>query len=304
MYSSVSNLNLNPLLEKYGLDSSPMMEACKIPSFEIGLNEIALGIGLDGVQLEIKDKKAAEISKVQKFTKNENDEEVRVKKEFSGCLSKPILEKAINGVCLKSVGVKRGVNFCRSKPILENAINGFCLRSVEDKRKGYWFLKPKEKPGLASFGNAKLDVCKIRNFVNEESDEDPCSSLVSRDRVLSSIKVMRDGSSKEGLSPGVNKYGNRGGSKSDLGKGLNRAEVEVPFLSKNLKGRKSFIPVKRHSMKMRSFDTCNKVSWNLEDEIFKVMETGEAMGFDLIDKVVETNEVIVGSEFKKQRGMS
>ncbi|KAI9154321.1 hypothetical protein LWI28_024403 [Acer negundo] len=43
---------------------------------------------------------------------------------------------------------------------------------------------------------------------------------------------------------------------------------------------------------MRSFKAFNKVSWNLEEEIVNVIETGEAMGFDLIDKVMETNEVI------------
>ncbi|KAK0574882.1 hypothetical protein LWI29_030441 [Acer saccharum] len=71
--------------------------------------------------------------------------------------------------------------------------------------------------------------------------------------------------------------------------------VISPGVSKKRRGRKSSVSMKGHNMILRSFRACekmkhrnpeliNKVAWNLEDEVVKVLEKGMAPGFNFYGK--------------------
>ncbi|TXG71110.1 hypothetical protein EZV62_006045 [Acer yangbiense] len=79
--------------------------------------------------------------------------------------------------------------------------------------------------------------------------------------------------------------------------------VASPGISKRKRGRQSLVSLKGHSMILRSFKACekvklqnsglnNKVMWNLEDEVAKVLEKGIALVFNFHGKEKELSEII------------
>ncbi|KAK0589005.1 hypothetical protein LWI29_008388 [Acer saccharum] len=79
--------------------------------------------------------------------------------------------------------------------------------------------------------------------------------------------------------------------------------VVSPGTSKRKRGRKSLVSLKQHSMILRNFKACekvmqqnfeinNKVTWNLEDEVAKVLEKVVALGFNFYGKKKELIEII------------
>ncbi|KAK4844548.1 hypothetical protein QYF36_021543 [Acer negundo] len=137
---------------------------------------------------------------------------------------------------------------------------------------------------FASLESAQLGFDKARSLDRREKRDEsgggggPNSSLIEGLKKGNNVNIGTDKDCEE--------------SSSNFYIELCPVEVESFFLPNNLKDRKSFFPVKRHSMKTRSSRLFDKLSWNLEEDLAKLIETDEAEDIDLFGKVVEMKDVI------------
>ncbi|KAI9197945.1 hypothetical protein LWI28_007187 [Acer negundo] len=252
----ISNSNLNGLLEMGRPKSFSCLEVCKLPSNMFAQGDLALGASLG------------------------NNGKWGMRNEV---ISKPILDKRVNKVCLKAykfvsfsigqremalgadnalpkkgdnkatkdsevhgiskkgkggeVGLRKVVNCCLSKPFLEFAFNVDCLNSIGDKRKSCRFQCSKVKPCFAFLESVKLDIDKSRSIGYREACDGGGPNSGLEEKQKSGIHVI-NGSGKDSEEFSSNFYIESCS-----------AEVEFALLSKNPKGRESYLPVKCHNMK-------------------------------------------------------
>ncbi|KAI9177736.1 hypothetical protein LWI28_018587 [Acer negundo] len=167
--------------------------------------------------------------------------------------------------------------------------------SKSDKARDSCHHFSKKKSVVDSQGIAKLS-CENRGDLTN-------GDLVDGKGLLSNSNFLRCDSvlliSKGGSELGNHSVEAEGSPVTGMGFGLKGKSVPVKWgnnvdavkNSKRMKGTDYCLVVKGHDMKLRSSKNCFNMSWNLEEEIFKVIDYGIDVGYDFKDKKVKMVDI-------------